>query len=469
MSFNSLHFLLFFPTVVAVYYILPHRFRYLLLLISSYYFYMAWKPGYAILIAFSTIIDYVAAIQLDKQKLKNNRRKWLLLSIFVNLGLLFFFKYYNFFSKELNHLTAFFSLPFTLPKNNLLLPVGISFYTFQTLSYTIDVYRNVKKPEKHFGIFALYVSFFPQLVAGPIERATRLLSQFRKQIIFNYPDIKNGLKLILWGMFKKVVIADRLGFYANIVYNDIGSHTGPDYAFATLFFAFQIYCDFSGYSDIAIGSAKVLGINLMKNFNCPYFATSISDFWRRWHISLTTWFRDYLYIPLGGNRISTLRTNLNVLIVFILSGLWHGANWTFIIWGAFHGFLFLLSKLTERLRTKAKQILKLPHLLLTPFKVGLTFSLVYFSWIFFRANTLSDAIYILKNLKNGWSNVDINYANITLILFLLTVEFITLKDGVIETINKAPKFLRWSIYYLLIFGCLLFFRSENNEFIYFQF
>ena len=320
MLFNSLHFLIFFPIVIVIYFCIPHKYRWILLLFASYYFYMSWKAEYVILILISTIIDYFVAIKISREDNEKMRKIYLLLSIITNIGLLISFKYLNFISSSVSEFLQLFSIQFSPIILDVLLPVGISFYTFQTLSYTIDVYRRRIKPERHFGIFAVYVSFFPQLVAGPIERGKNLLPQFLEKHYFDYIRVTNGLKLMLWGFFKKIVIADRLAVVVNAVYNNPTEFTGAPLILATVFFAFQIYCDFSGYSDIAIGTAQVMGYNLMDNFKRPYFAGSISEFWQRWHISLSTWFRDYLYIPLGGSRVSIPRWYFNLIIIFIVSG-----------------------------------------------------------------------------------------------------------------------------------------------------
>lgn len=331
MLFNSLEFIIFFPIVVALYFALNPKYRWILLLIASYYFYMCWNYKYIILIAASTIIDYIAGICIYHTRKKYLKTLFLLTSLMTNLGLLFFFKYFNFFGDSFNYVFEKFNIFYRVPAYHFLLPVGISFYTFQTLSYTIDIYKEGHKPEYHFGKFALFVSFFPQLVAGPIERSTNLLPQFHKNFTFDYNRIKSGIVQMCWGFFKKVVIADRLAEYVNAVYNNASDYQGLPLIIATVFFAFQIYCDFSGYSDIAIGSAKILGYDLMQNFRRPYLAVNIQDFWRRWHISLSTWFRDYVYIPLGGSRVKKLRWHFNLFITFLISGLWHGAEWTFII------------------------------------------------------------------------------------------------------------------------------------------
>ena len=401
MLFNSLHFMAFFPLVVGAYYALPHRHRWALLLAASYYFYMCWKAEYAVLILVSTAIDYVASVRMAAHSERRKRRGWLGLSLASNLGILFAFKYFNFFSESVRATLLRFDVFVDVPAFDVLLPVGISFYTFQTLSYTIDVYRGQLEPERNFGRFAVYVAFFPQLVAGPIERASRLLPQFREEHRFDYGRLMSGLELMAWGFFKKVVIADRLSVYVNQVYNHPGDYPGLPSIVATYLFAFQIYCDFSGYSDIAIGSARVMGFDLMKNFERPYLSRSISEFWRRWHISLSTWFRDYLYIPLGGNRTSKSRWYANVLIVFVVSGLWHGANWTFVVWGALHGVYLVAALVTAQLRRRVVSAMGLRPRWHRALQVGITFHLVLLSWVFFRANSVSDAFTLLGSAWAG--------------------------------------------------------------------
>lgn len=481
MLFNSLQFVLFFPIVVFLYFTIPSRFRWIFLLAASYYFYMCWKLEYVLLIISSTLVDYFAGIQMGKTKLKARRKKYLVLSLCTNLGLLFFFKYFNFFSNSLNAVFSHYNIFYHAPSFKILLPVGISFYTFQTLSYTIDVYRGVREPEKHLGIFALYVAFFPQLVAGPIERSTRLLPQFFKKNDFDPQRLLDGLKLILWGFFKKMVVADRLAVFVDRVYNNPGDYHGTSLILATYFFAFQIYCDFSGYSDIAIGSAHVMGYSLMDNFKRPYLSKSVSEFWKRWHISLSSWFKDYLYISLGGNRVAKTRWYSNILIVFVLSGLWHGANWTFLVWGILHGFYLLVSIWTRKLRHTVSNFLNLTkfpsvHNLL---RVCITFHLVLFAWIFFRANSLSDAMTIIKNIFIG---LDLHSAAVyvlskksELVLALLSILFVEIihivhrhKD-MRHFFSDRPLWLRWAFYYSVIFGILIFGDFTNEEFIYFQF
>jgi D-alanyl-lipoteichoic acid acyltransferase DltB (MBOAT superfamily) len=481
MLFNSIEFLIFFPFVVILFFVIPHKFRWLLLLAASYYFYMCWKPEYIFLIIASTLIDYYAGLKMGAVESVRRKKKFLLLSLVSNLTLLFSFKYFNFFNNSARELFDRFNIFYDIPAFDILLPVGISFYTFQTLSYSIDIYRGHKEPEKHLGIFALYVAFFPQLVAGPIERSTRLLPQFFEKKSFDYQRVTDGLKLMLWGFFKKVVIADRLAFYVNEVYNNPADFYGFHIILATYFFAFQIYCDFSGYSDIAIGAAQVMGYELMQNFRRPYFAKSISEFWKRWHISLSTWFRDYLYISLGGNRVSIPRWYFNLFIVFVISGLWHGANWTFILWGALHGFYLIFSILTKDIRLQlAGKLGRFYSENIQKFvKVFITFHLVLFAWIFFRANSISDAFTLLNNmfilsdqqllklsLSLGWYELVIA---VSAIMFLLIVHIMQRTIAIRNFVSKKPVWVRFAIYYIIIFSILIFGQFKETEFIYFQF
>jgi len=483
MLFNSLEFLVFFPIVVVAYFSLPHRFRWIFLLGASYYFYMCWKAEYVVLILASTLIDYVAGIQMGKTPDKGRRKKYLILSLIANLGILFSFKYANFFNESLRVALQQFNIFYDFPLFNVLLPVGVSFYTFQSLSYSIDVYRGEKEPEHHFGKFALYVAFFPQLVAGPIERSTRLLPQFDKRISFNQERFVSGLRLMLWGFFKKIVIADRLAIYVNEVYNSPAEFQGLTLLLATYFFAFQIYCDFSGYSDIAIGAARIMGYDLMTNFRQPYFSQSIAEFWKRWHISLSTWFKDYLYIPLGGNRVAKERWYFNLMAVFLISGLWHGANWTFVLWGFLHGFYLVFSIWTQNIRDSISHALRMDRFpaLQRFFKIVVTFHLVLFAWIFFRANSISDAFLIIHNMLNvdfsmaglqqvnvalGWGELGIALLSILFLEFIHLVEAgTTLKKRFLE----SPRALRWAVYYSLALGIIFFGVFNHTQFIYFQF
>jgi D-alanyl-lipoteichoic acid acyltransferase DltB (MBOAT superfamily) len=464
-----------------------------MLLLASYYFYMCWKAEYLILILVSTMVDYFAAIQMAKQTKTINRKIYLGLSLFVNLGLLFSFKYFNFFSDSLRAVFDQLNIFYNVPAFNVLLPVGISFYTFQTLSYTIDVYRKKRKPERHLGIFALYVAFFPQLVAGPIERSTRLLPQLVKKYNFDYDRVTDGLKLMLWGFFKKVVIADRIAVIVNQVYNNPYDATGLPLLIGTYLFAFQIYCDFSGYSDIAIGAAKIFGIDLMENFHRPYFAKSIREFWQRWHISLSTWFRDYLYISLGGSKTTNWRWYYNIMVVFLISGLWHGANWTFVIWGGLHGLYYLFSYWTRNIRARITTIFKIDKV---PFvqkfiRVLFIFHIVALGWIFFRANSLSDAAFIITHMFTGIGDVLSNILHIGQGKGILNYVFALPKEEIVVAaaaimvlgihhliqrkqpasvwLSTKPVWLRWIVYYSLLLSMLVFGYLEPNEFIYFQF
>ena len=481
MLFNSLHFLIFFPIIVGLYFSIAHKYRWIILLIGSYYFYMSWKPEYVILIMISTLVDYIAGIQISRSKTQKRKKGFLGLSLFSNLGLLFAFKYFNFFSDSVRDVLQQLAIPLDPMTIKVLLPVGISFYTFQTLSYTIDIYRGKIKPEKHLGIFAVYVSFFPQLVAGPIERAKNLLPQFFQKHEFEYKRVTDGLKLMMWGFFKKIVIADRLAIIVNTVYNDPTNYTGIPLILATVFFAFQIYCDFSGYSDIAIGASQVMGFKLMDNFKRPYFSRSIAEFWKRWHISLSTWFRDYLYIPLGGNRVSIPRWYINILIVFMVSGLWHGANWTFVIWGALHGFYLLLEIIIKPFKNKLLTITNLIRFprLIQLLEIGFTFMLVNIGWIFFRANNFDDALYILTHLFQGLtlsfegSKIGTNWVGlVTAFLLIGFMEFIHLiqeHKSIRTFLDDKPIVLRWTIYLTIMLLIVLFGVFDSTQFIYFQF
>lgn len=470
MLFNSLAYLVFFPTVVSLFFLLPHRFRWALLLAASYYFYLSWKAEYLILIIFSTLVAYFAARQMEKEITPVQKKLYLVLSVGTNLGVLFFFKYFNFVSQSVQNLLDQFSLEIAAPYLDFLLPVGISFYTFQTLSYTIDVYWGKQPAESHLGIFALYVSFFPQLVAGPIERPGNLIPQFKQQQHLDYKRISSGIKLMLWGFFKKLVVADRLALYVNEIYGQPEQFSGLSLLLATILFSFQIYCDFSAYSDIAIGTARCMGYDLMENFRRPYFATSVSDFWRRWHISLSTWFRDYLYIPLGGNRVSVPRWYLNLMIVFIVSGLWHGANWTFVLWGALHGFYLVASLLLGPFRERLAKAL--PNGLYQGMSILLTYVLVLLAWVFFRAESIEDAFYAVGQMLTlqgplyykGFFLIHLVYAFIAVGILLL-VEFYQ------EWGNKRQLFrLPASLTYAgLIVAILLLGVFDGGQFIYFQF
>ena len=399
MLFNSFQFIVFLPLVIILYYLLPHKIRWILLLAASYYFYMAWKPEYILLIVGSTIINYLSGILIEWQKDEKKRKTYLILSLFINLGLLFTFKYFNFFNRELGDIyTALTKNEYPIDGLKLLLPMGISFYTFQTLSYVIDVYKGTRKVERHFGYFALFVTYFPQLVAGPIERSEDLLPQLKKKHILSYDDAMSALLRICLGFFKKVIIADRVAKMVNTVYNSLPAYSGVYLIIATLGFALQIYCDFSAYSDIAIGSARIMGIELTENFKTPYFSKSIKEFWSRWHITLSSWFKDYLYIPLGGNRVNKKwKYYRNIILVFMISGLWHGAEWTFIIWGFLHGIYQITETFCLRVKNKLNLKLELPGKI----RWLITFILVLIAWVFFRANNIYDAVYVFQNANFG--------------------------------------------------------------------
>ena len=398
MLFNSVKFIIFFPIIACLYFTVPKKFKNILLLAASYYFYMCWIPKYAILIFFSTASTYITALIIDNTQDTKRRKIALAISIIVNLGILFVFKYFNFFFSIFEQAFQYLGLETIHLQSSLLLPVGISFYTFQGLGYAIDVYRKDIKHERNFLNYALFVSFFPQLVAGPIERSTNLLPQFKETHKFDYDRTVEGLRIMAIGMFKKVVVADTISIYVDQVFNNVAMYKGLTLLVAIFLFTIQIYCDFSGYSDIAVGVAKIFGFNLMENFKTPYLAHSISDFWSRWHISLSTWFKDYLYIPLGGNRKGKIRKNINLFIIFLVSGLWHGASAHFVIWGMLHGTFRVVEEhlkfWIKPIQYKSSWISKIGQ----SFKIGSTFLLVSFAWIFFRANCVSDALFIIRNM-----------------------------------------------------------------------
>lgn len=479
MLFNSLQFIIFLPIVVAFYFAIPSRFRWILLLIASYYFYMCWNYKYVVLIAITTTVNYLAGIGIGHTKKKFLRITYLTTGLVVSLGILFFFKYFNFFGNSINAIFEKMNILSRVPAYNVLLPVGISFFTFQTLSYTIDVYNGKQDVEYHFGIFALYVSFFPQLVAGPIERSTNLLPQFFEKHKFNYLNIRDGIAIMIWGFFKKVVIADRLSEYVNIVYNSPQDHAGWQNILGTIFFSFQIYCDFSGYSDIAIGAALLLGFRLMKNFRRPYLASSIREFWARWHISLSTWFRDYLYIPLGGNRVVKWRHYYNLFITFLVSGLWHGANWTFVAWGALHGFYLVFAIWINTIRNNINKKIygENPGKIYNVVQVVVTVFLAWFAWIFFRANSIDDAFLIMKNMFVFKEGAEINlfkfnadfYISIVCIFILLFIEILEERIGLWEKLKTSAKTIKWLIIIVLSLAIFILGKWDSVDFLYFQF
>ncbi|MAT40091.1 MAG: membrane-bound O-acyltransferase family protein [Ectothiorhodospiraceae bacterium] len=481
MLFNSFSYLWFLPLTVLLYYVLPAKRRWILLLGASYYFYMCWKPEYVILIVASTVIDYIAGIGIERSETKGLKRGFLAASLTGNLSILFFFKYFNFFGENLQHAFDMVNIFYDVPSYHFLLPVGISFYTFQTMSYTIDVYRGKVPAERHFGRLAVYVSFFPQLVAGPIERSGRLLPQLRREVRFDPDRAASGVQLIIWGLFKKVVVADGLAGYVNTVYFDPAANSGFPLIIGTIFFAYQIYCDFSGYSDIAIGSARLLGIDLMKNFDTPYYSKSIREFWGRWHISLSTWFRDYVYIPLGGNRVKVSRLYINLMITFLVSGLWHGANWTFIVWGAIHGVALIFSLATEKNRERLAAFLGLSRL--PKFHAGLkvvtTFTIVCISWVFFRADSMAHAMLVFEQmLLFDLGNFGIESAQgpfyfVTAVASIVVLELIQLamRGGVFAGRVRAIRpAVRWGLVYVCLMAIVIFGTHDvPRQFLYFQF
>ena len=471
MLFNTIDFVIFLPIVVILYYLIPAKFRWVMLLIASYYFYASWKVEYLGLIIASTLIDYFSGIKMAKIEKQQKRLPFLILSLISNFGLLFFFKYYNFASSNLNELFSHFGLSTELPVMKLLLPVGISFYTFQTLSYSIDVYFGRQKAEKHLGYFALYVSYFPQLVAGPIERFSRLTPQLKEKHKFSYENLANGLRLILYGLFIKMVIADNLSGIVDKVYQSPELYNSIDLLKGIFFYSFQIYSDFYGYSLIAIGSALIMGVRIMDNFKTPYLAKNISEFWQRWHISLSTWFRDYLYFPLGGNRVKKLRWIFNVAMVFVLSGIWHGANWTFLIWGALFGFIYVVEKQINQW-FKLEKVYKpysLGHILLAL----KTFVFVTLIWVFFRSQSFDSALDMFRMLHQNTAIHEAaltvpNFIWIFLILFIGS-DILLYNKRFDQWVNQFSMVGRWSIYSILLFSIIVFAGVENFPFIYFQF
>ena len=476
MIFNSLQFIFFFLIVTVSYYLLPHRFRWFLLLAASCYFYMAFVPVYILILGFTIVIDYWAGILIENEEGKK-RKLYLIMSLVANIGVLAVFKYFNFLNQNLTELLNACSISKPVPSLKILLPIGLSFHTFQAMSYTIEVYRGKQKAERHFGIYALYVMFYPQLVAGPIERPQNILHQFYEEKKFDYSNISQGLRLILWGFFKKLVIADRLAIYVNTVYNYPKEHNGNTLILATIFFSFQIYCDFSGYSDIAIGTARIMGFRLMTNFKSPYLSKSISEFWSRWHISLSSWFTDYLYIPLGGNRVSVPRWYFNLFFVFLISGLWHGANWTFILWGGLNGLYLIFSILLKKIKWPFAmssvgfvrvRFQKITH-------IAITFLLITFSWIFFRANSSGDAILIIRKMVavKGPLFAPEPYMVLYPLLGIAVLLAIEISDHLNHTnlglLSHKNVVVRYSTYLFLSVLILIIGVFDGGQFIYFQF
>lgn len=480
MIFNSLEFAIFLPIVFCLYWFVFNRelrWQNWLIFISSYVFYGWWDWRFLFLIFISTWIDYTIGGLMPKETDLRRRKMLLGVSLVANLGMLFAFKYYNFFADSFNAAFTFFGSSFSVSSLRVILPVGISFYTFQTLSYTIDVYRGTLKPAKSFVDFSAFVSFFPQLVAGPIERASNLLPQMTTPRSFDEAQAKDGLRQILWGLFKKIVIADNCATFANEIFNNAGTQSGSTLLLGAIFFTFQIYGDFSGYSDIAIGTAKLFGFTLMKNFSYPYFSRDVAEFWRRWHISLSTWFRDYVYIPMGGNRRGLKRTVINTLVLFLVSGLWHGANWTFVIWGALNALFILPLVIFKRNRSNLEIVAKgrsWPTLKECASMLS-TFLLIVFTWIFFRAESLGHAFTYIRGMLD-WSlftlpTVDVfGVWTLLSILLLLVLEWLGREDNyALERMGHGwPAALRWPVYYGFI-AMIVFLGGRAQEFIYFQF
>lgn len=472
MLFNSIAFLLFFPVVCLVFFLIPAsriRIKNLFLLIASYYFYMNWEPAYALLLLTSTIVTWTAAIGISHFPDKRRKKICLVSSLVINLSILFLFKYFNFLSSNIETALQTCGLGIDIPEFKLLLPVGISFYTFQALGYSIDVYRGTTKAERDFATYALFVSFFPQLVAGPIERSNNLLPQFKEQHRFDYETLMAGVRMMVWGYFMKLVLADRCGTYVDSIFNNVDMHNGGSYLLASLLFPFQIYGDFAGYSLIAIGVARVMGFRLMENFHRPYFACSVGEFWHRWHISLSTWFKDYVYIPLGGNRVKKSRQYFNLMVTFIVSGIWHGANWTFLCWGTLHGLLLCIEKALGIGRKKYAGMQRLGHW-------AVTFVLVCLAWILFRANNLEDAVTVMTGIFTRISMPDISFAMFTdLTLAFLALGILLLKETADEwgTGIRIADSSSWVVRHVYIFAMiayiLLFGVLGGDQFIYFQF
>jgi alginate O-acetyltransferase complex protein AlgI len=480
MYFNSIDFAVFLPIVFILYwFIFSGRLRNqnLLILVASYVFYGWWDYRFLSLLFFSSIVDYIISNYLRTEERQNRRSLLLVCSLTLNLGLLGFFKYFNFFLESFNDAFSFFGHPISVASLEIVLPVGISFYTFQTLSYTIDVYKKKLEPAKDLISFLAFVSFFPQLVAGPIERATNLLPQFYRKNIFDYTKAVDGTRQILWGLFKKVVIADNCAEIANDIFANSESLPGSMLFLGGVFFAFQIYCDFSGYSDMAIGIARLFGFELMKNFDFPYFSRDMAEFWRRWHISLSTWFRDYVYIPLGGSKVSILIQLRNTFIIFILSGFWHGARWTFIFWGLLNALYFIPLLLTKRNRNNM-EVVALGQFIPSLFDIGkiiLTFCLTVIAWIFFRAESLTHAFNYLEGLFSPtfFSAPGLKVTELIIVFWLILfviMEWINRSSNyALESVHRHfPVYITWAIYLLILFVITIY-AGSPQEFIYFQF
>ncbi len=483
MLFNSLLFLGFLPLVFTIYWLLgrkSYKLQNAFLLIASYYFYSCWDWRFLFLLMFSTLLDYYSGLMMQSAKNQSRKKLWFWLSILINLGFLGVFKYFNFFSESFVNFLSLFGIKSDLVTISVILPVGISFYTFHGLSYVIDIYKNRIPPERNFIDYAVFVSYFPLLVAGPIERATHLLPQIQRQRSFNFDMAKSGLRQILWGLFKKILIADNCAEYANLIFNNSEQMPGSTLLLGALFFTFQIYGDFSGYSDIALGVSKLFGIELLRNFAYPYFSRDIAEFWRRWHISLSTWFRDYLYIPLGGSKGGLGMKIRNTFIIFIVSGFWHGANWTFIIWGALNALYFMPLLLSNRNRNNLEIVAqgKFMPSINEIFNMGITFLLTMLAWIFFRAESVSQAFQIIGEIFSTSIFNQIHFMGLSrallvlfLIAFFMIIEWIGREyHFALESLTKVNNVaVRWSFYIIIIFLIGIFMPTKETPFIYFQF
>lgn len=496
MLFNSIDFLVFFPLVLLFYFILPPKIRWIWLLLSSYYFYMSWNPRYAVLIALSTVLTYASGLLIDranqyKDETKRIRWKkiWVAASFLSNLAILFFFKYYGFFTANLNGLFAGLGLSLRAPLLDLVLPVGISFYTFQALGYTVDVYRQEIAPCRNLFRYALFVSYFPQLVAGPIERSKNLIAQLEVPHFFDADRVRDGLLLMLFGLFQKIVVADRLAIVVQVVFEEYAALPGVAVCIGLILFAFQIYCDFGGYSNIAIGAAQVMGIELMVNFRQPYLSRSCGEFWRRWHISLSSWFRDYLYIPMGGSRCSKLRKHFNLMVTFLVSGLWHGASWSFVVWGGLNGLYQVVGEWLAPVRERFWRPIcpNRDHPVRKALQIATTFVCIDFAWLFFCSGSFRWGLAMLRHmvtdfrlpelLQGGWMELGLNGVGWMVLLLslaaLVVSDCLTARRPMRPVLTAQPLPIRWTIYLLGLFAVLLFGvygpGFSESQFLYFQF
>lgn len=481
MLFNSISFGIFIVIVFILYYLVPHKYRWCFLLVASYVFYMNLHVGYGILLLATTVLTYTLALCVEKAENARSRKRCLISGILPLVLILLFYKTASPAIDRINLMIDAGRLAIHPLTVRILLPAGISFYFFQSMGYLIDVYRGKIKAERHFGYYALFVSFFPQLLAGPIGRADSLLPQYKKERPFVYENVTYGLKLMTWGYFKKLVIADVFAIVVDKVYNNVYSYVGLVFIIVTVMYAIEIYCDFSGYSDIAVGCAKLFGIDLMTNFKSPYYSFSIREFWSRWHISLSTWFRDYVYIPLGGNRVPKWRHCMNLLITFLVSGFWHGSSLTYILWGGIHGLLQIAETLIYPKQKKGVEVSRRRHW----WQLPVTFALLCFTWIFFRANSIQDAVWVISRLfwdaarplnylKTAIICLDMPYVSmcgmLLSVILLAVYDYTSLKCDVINTLSKQKCFVRWPVYVLLLTVIILFApKGVETEFIYFQF